>query len=263
MKTSIDRDSSKFNKEQVQMISKRLSRRNLVWMLVVMFFLWLGLNALLYFQLALDPERLLSLLPFAAGESPAPDAVETARIDLLYRFAGYSAGIFLVGSLLLGLITRRISAALEPNTVATQAKDSAKLPARPAEVETSSERFYLHLLTVFQRDGRLLDFFSEELSQYTDEQIGAAARAVHDGCRKALEKHVTPMALIDTQEGERYTVEPGFDPAKIKLTGNVTGEPPFNGIVRHRGWQADRIRIPKLAGDWDARIIAPAEIEIM
>jgi len=245
------------------MISKRLSRRNLVRILVVMFFLWIGLNALLYFQLALDPDRLLSYLPFAAGELPAPDAVEKARVDLIYRFAGYSAGIFWAGSLLLWLITRRIPAALDLKTVEKKEKDSEKPQARPAEVETSAERLYLHLLTIFQREGRLLDFFSEEIGQYTDEQIGAAARAVHEGCRKALEKHVTPMALIDTEEGERYTVEPGFDPAKIKLTGNVTGEPPFNGIVRHRGWQADRIRIPKLAGDWDARIITPAEIEIM
>jgi hypothetical protein len=234
-----------------------------MWILVVMFFLWIGLNALLYFQLALDPDRLLSYLPFAAGELPAPDAVEKARVDLIYRFAGFSAGIFWAGCLLLWLITRRIPAALDPKTVEKKAKDSEKPQARPAEVETSAERLYLHLLTIFQREGRLLDFFSEEIGQYTDEQIGAAARAVHEGCRKALEKIVTPMALIDTEEGGRYTVEPGFDPAKIKLTGNVTGEPPFNGIVRHRGWQADRIRIPKLAGDWDARIITPAEIEIM
>jgi len=245
------------------MISKRLSRRNLVWVLGVMFLLWLGMNALLYFQLALDLGRLLSYLPFAAGEFPAPDAVEKERIDMIYRFAAYSAGIFLAASLLLWLITRRIPAVLEPETVEKQAKDPARPQPPSAAVETSAERLYLHLLKVFQREGRLLDFFSEELSQYTVEQIGAAARAVHDGCRKDLEKHVKPMALIDTEEGGRYTVDPGFDPAKIKLTGNVTGEPPFNGIVRHRGWQADRIRIPQLAGDWDARVIAPAEIEIM
>jgi hypothetical protein len=245
------------------MISMRLSRRNLVWVLGVMLLLWLVLNALLYFQLGLDPDRLLSCLPFAAGEFPAPDADERARIDMIHRFGGYSAGIFLAASLLLWLITRRVPTALEPTTVEKQEKDPAKPQPRSAEVEASAERLYLHLLKVFQREGRLLDFFSEELSQYTDEQIGAAARAVHEGCRKALEKHVKPMALIDTEEGERYTVEPGFDPAQIKLTGNVTGEPPFNGIVRHRGWQADRIRIPKLAGDWDARIITPAEIEIM
>jgi hypothetical protein len=245
------------------MISKRFSRQNLVWILVAMFFLWFGLNALLYFQLALDPYRLLSYLPFASGEFPTPDAVEKERIDVIYRFAGYSAGIFLAGSVLLGLITGRISAVIEPKTVEKKEKESENPQARPAEVAISAERLYLHLLTIFQREGRLLDFFSEEIGQYTDEQIGAAARAVHEGCRKALEKHVTPMALIDTEEGERYTVEPGFDPARIKLSGKVTGEPPFNGIVRHRGWQADRIRIPKLAGDWDARIITPAEIEII
>jgi hypothetical protein len=234
-----------------------------MWILVVVFFLWFGLNALLYFQLALDPYRLLSYLPFAVGESSAPDAVEKARIDLIYRFALCSAGIFLAGSVLLWLITGRIPAAIEPKTVEKKEKDSEKPQARPAEVAISAERLYLHLLTILQREGRLLDFFSEEIGQYTDEQIGAAARAVHEGCRKALEKHVTPMALIDTEEGERYTVEPGFDPARIKLSGKVTGEPPFSGIVRHRGWQADHIRIPKLAGDWDARIITPAEIEII
>ena len=53
-----------------------------------------------------------------------------------------------------------------------------------------------------------------------------------------------------------------FDPARIKLTGNVHGEPPFRGVLRHCGWQAAEIRLPVQTGDVDRRVIAPAEVEV-
>jgi hypothetical protein len=47
------------------------------------------------------------------------------------------------------------------------------------------------------------------------------------------------------------------------LTGKVTGKPPFTGILRHKGWQVGNIELPKLSGRQNARIIAPAEIEVV
>ena len=46
------------------------------------------------------------------------------------------------------------------------------------------------LLAVLQRDGRLLDFLMEKVDGYPDAQIGAVARTVHQGCRKALQEYI-------------------------------------------------------------------------
>lgn len=123
-------------------------------------------------------------------------------------------------------------------------------------------RLFLHSLSVLQRDGQLLDFFDEDLSSYDDEQIGAAVRSIHEDCKKTIKKYIDPKPVIDNEEGERVTIEPGFDIDSIKLVGNVSGEPPFEGVLKHRGWKAGKKEIPKLSDIQDAAIIIPAEVEI-
>jgi hypothetical protein len=49
----------------------------------------------------------------------------------------------------------------------------------------------LQLLSLFQREARLIDFTQENLSAYSDADIGAAARVVHEGCAKVLKEHFT------------------------------------------------------------------------
>jgi hypothetical protein len=128
-------------------------------------------------------------------------------------------------------------------------------PARPAGAEA------LHLLALLQRDGRLVDFLSEELAGFSDAEIGAAARTVHEGCRKVLDAYVPLEPVFPEGEGARVTVQPGFDAAAVRLTGNVVGAPPFTGTVRHHGWRAKELRIPP-APPGDARVLAPAEVEL-
>jgi hypothetical protein len=123
-------------------------------------------------------------------------------------------------------------------------------------------RLFLHSLSVLQRDGRLLDFFDEELSLYDDEQIGAAVRSVQEDCKKTIKKYIDPKPVIDNEEGETITIEPGFDIDAIKLVGNVAGDPPFKGTLKHRGWRAGKNEIPKLSDIQDSTIIIPAEVEI-
>jgi len=123
-------------------------------------------------------------------------------------------------------------------------------------------RVFLHMLSVLQRDGRLLDFFDEDLELYEDEQIGAAVRSIHDDCRKVIEKYIGLQPVIDTEEGGKIKIDHGFDMDAISLTGNVSGEPPFEGIVIHRGWKAGKKEIPKLADIRDASLITPAQVEI-
>jgi len=123
-------------------------------------------------------------------------------------------------------------------------------------------RLFLYSLSVLQRDGRLLDFFDEDLSLYEDEQIGAAVRSIQEDCKKTIKKYIDPKPVVDNEEGETIRIEPGFDIDSIKLVGNVSGEPPFEGVLRHRGWKAGKKEIPKLSDIRDTAIIIPAEVEI-
>lgn len=124
------------------------------------------------------------------------------------------------------------------------------------------QRLFLHTLAILQREGRLLDFFDEDLKQYSDEQIGAAVRSIQQDCRQAVKKYIDPRPVVDADEGQPITIEPGFDMNAITLVGDVAGEPPFEGIVRHPGWKAGRKEIPNLADVRDPAVITPAEIEI-
>ena len=93
-------------------------------------------------------------------------------------------------------------------------------------------------------------------------QIGAAVRAVHAGCSKALDEHMSLQAVMSEEEGDEVTIETGFDPSAVRLTGNVVGDPPFTGALRHRGWRATEVSLPTDARGQDPDIVAPAEVEI-
>jgi hypothetical protein len=137
-------------------------------------------------------------------------------------------------------------------------------PAAPAQipaVKPDSADRAVQLLAILQRDGRLVDFLMEDLTGYQDAQVGAAVRDVHAGCRAALARYATLAPVIDDEEGQTVTVERGTDPAAVKVTGNVTGEPPYRGVLRHRGWQATRVELPPLPAS-GRTIIAPAEVEV-
>jgi len=156
-------------------------------------------------------------------------------------------------------VNKRIGAP-EPKKHAPKPK-AEKAPA-PLQQTDSGKRLYLHLLAVLQKEGRLLDFFSEDLTQYQDGQIGAAVRSIHENCKKTLKSHITPQFILDQEEGQEITVDKDFDPNTLKLVGNVTGTPPFKGIVRHRGWRAQKLDLPTFSGEPTPGIIAPAEVEI-
>ena len=47
------------------------------------------------------------------------------------------------------------------------------------------------MLGIMQRDSRLLDFLMEDLTSYSDDQIGAAVRELHDQCRDSVSRYVT------------------------------------------------------------------------
>ena len=123
-------------------------------------------------------------------------------------------------------------------------------------------RLFLHLISSLQKEGRLLDFLSENLDSYDDAQIGAAIRSIHESCRSTVHKYLTLTPVLEQEEGDTITLQKGFDASAVKLVGNVAGEPPFTGTIRHKGWKTTGVEIPVLSGDQDASLIAPAEVEI-
>ena len=146
-------------------------------------------------------------------------------------------------------------------TPAPAAATSAPAP-RPSVLKEPGPDAALQLLALLQRDARLIDFVGEDLNGYADAQIGAAARLVHEGCAKVLREHFSLVPVRDEAEGSRVTLQPGFDAAAVRVTGNVVGQPPFAGSLTHRGWRVTEVRLPKLAEQHDARVLAPAEVEL-
>jgi len=121
----------------------------------------------------------------------------------------------------------------------------------------------LRVLAVLQRDGRLVDFLQEDIDPYTDAQVGAAVRDIHRGCRKALKEYLTVSPILPGSEESEVTIAPNFDPASIRLTGNVQGSPPFRGVLKHHGWRVEAVHLPALPGARDdSSVLAPAEVEI-
>ena len=68
--------------------------------------------------------------------------------------------------------------------------------------------------------------------------------------------------MLSGADGERVTVQKGFDPSAIRVLGNVTGEPPFTGELQHPGWRVKELKLPGTAEGQDPFILQPAEVQM-
>jgi hypothetical protein len=146
-----------------------------------------------------------------------------------------------------------------PSVVAATAQtDAPRAEEKPPE---SFDRA-VQMLALLQRDGRLIDFLTEDVAPYADAQLGAAVRSVHESSRQVLERYVKLEPVIASDEDQPVTLQAGFDPASIKVIGNATGKPPLRGLLRHRGWRATQVNLPSLPEGSGRSVVAPAEVEI-
>lgn len=152
--------------------------------------------------------------------------------------------------------------------VATKPEPEPALPEPPtvdtdAFLAQGAKTGAIQMLAILQRQGRLVDFLQEDLSAYADDQIGAAVRSIHEGSKQSLEQHVRLEPVYSEEEGSRITVPAGFDPEQVRLSGNVVGDPPFTGELRHRGWRVATIDLPKRMNDEETLpVVAAAEVEV-
>lgn len=155
----------------------------------------------------------------------------------------------------------RVSGLQLPPSPATLAAPVV-VTAPPPALRSAAPDAALQLLGLLQREARLIDFTQEDVSQYSDADIGAAARVVHEGCCKVLREHFSIAPVRPESEGSRIRLEAGFDATAIRLSGNVVGTAPFQGSLSHRGWRVTEVRLPRMSESHDAHIIAQAEVEL-
>lgn len=204
-----------------------------------------------------------------------PDAFMAQMPVILGTAAGAALVLWLVLAWQAGMLLEQAAAnarmtvgttAPPPAPVApTPAPPAAKptpppAPSRPPEPDETPA---IQLLAILQRKGRLVDFLQEDLSAYADDQIGAAVRTIHEGCKQALDETMTLEPVMSEAEGSTVTIPAGFDATTVRLTGNVSGEPPFRGTVQHRGWRIASIDLPtRTKADAGALVVAAAEVEV-
>jgi len=187
-------------------------------------------------------------------------------MELLYILLGLAVG---------GAIGFFVGKNQAPKLEGLAAETVQKLPTDPAFAEALKNLLHppppstrpsgepVRILALLQRDGRLIDFLQEDIAGAADMQIAAAIRDLHPKCRETLQKHLTLEPVIKGEEGKEVQVPTGFDPSAIQLTGNVTGNPPFKGVLRHPGWRVKEVKLPALPKGQDDLIVMPAEVEIV
>jgi Domain of unknown function (DUF2760) len=244
----------------------KISLRLLIWILIWFLLLGMGLTLFGVWELR-SFETALSAYNGQVLNAETLEQLKVVLEKFAVIFVQFMAGGIMLAALLAWLCSRMaVNRAIKRARTVAAAPKEQTAPKATAAIETrmnqEAQGGALHVLSLFQREGRLVDFLKEDLTAYEDAQIGAAVRSIHEGCRKALDKHFGPQPLLDSDEGDEISIPPGFDPHAIRLTGNVSGEPPFKGVLQHKGWRAARVELPSLSGSQDPTIIAQAEVEI-
>lgn len=162
--------------------------------------------------------------------------------------------------LLIVLVVVLLVVAVVLGLLLARARKPAPPPPPPPPPKRSAEP--LRLLALLQREGRVLDFFLEDISAASDEQVGAGVRELHRKAQAALKEHLTLEPVLPQEEGAAVEVPPGFDPSAVRLTGNVTGQPPFRGTLQHHGWRVKDYHLPAPPEGQDPFVIAPAEVDL-
>jgi len=183
----------------------------------------------------------------------APGVVPTPYADILPKVI---AGVAVL--LLIAILADRPKA----ESTGPAAKAAAPVAAAPLANQADSE--VVNFLAILQERGRFVDFLMDDITPYSDAQVGAAGRVLHEGCKAVLLEHFGIRPMRDEGEGAKITIPTGYAPDDYRLVGKISGEAPFTGTLVHHGWRVEWVKLPRLLRASADRLpaIAPAEVEL-
>lgn len=146
-----------------------------------------------------------------------------------------------------------------PPIVVAEAVKPAPLPEIP---KTHPHAEAVLLLGVLQEKGRFVDFLMEDLTPYSDAEVGSVARTVHQGCKAAMTEHFQIEPVCPQGEGATLTLPAGYPADEIRLSGNLSGNAPFTGTIVHKGWKTKAVKLPRVLHAEHLPVIAPAQVEV-
>jgi hypothetical protein len=186
-------------------------------------------------------------------------------LTLVPAASDYRAGLAVAASAaaLVLLVTLVAGGKEKTEPPVTRAEPIKSAPA-PIIAQNQAEAEVVSFLATLQQKGRLVDFLMDDIGAYSDAQVGAVARVVHEGCKSVLLEQVRIAPVRTENEGSKVTVETGYSADEYRLVGKISGQAPFSGTLMHRGWKTDSVKLPRVLRSDDNRlpIIAPAEVEL-
>lgn len=176
-----------------------------------------------------------------------------------FRVLGDGTVAVQIGRLLDG---QPAAGAAEPAVQSSPAMIAA--PVAPVVAASPTRSDALTLLSVLQREARLVDFLKENIAGYTDDQVGAAVREIHRDAAAALDRMFALKPVRTEVEGANVAVPAGYDAGRVRLVGTVSGSAASQaGTLAHAGWEAARVELPQWAGTASAAtVVTPAEVEV-
>ena len=137
-------------------------------------------------------------------------------------------------------------------------------PVAAAPLANQADSEVVNFVAILQERGRFVDFLMDDIKGYSDAQVGAAGRVLHEGCKAVLLEHFGIRPMREEGEGSKVTVPTGYAPDDYRLVGKISGEAPFTGTLIHHGWRVEWVKLPRLLRASADRLpaIAPAEVEL-
>ena len=212
----------------------------------------------------------LALFNLVIGNRATPATLLAANVLLLVAGILILTRGVLARQALLGAQNREAELkqqleAARAKSAATSAPAPVAAPSPVASVRPEVVNAELvGFLSLLQSKGRLVDFLMDDITPYSDAEVGAAARVVHQGCSSVLKEYFDIAPLGTEPEGSAITLNGELNPKQYRLVGHAPTQAPFRGTVLHRGWRTRKVSLPRVSGTGsvDCDVIAPAEIEL-
>lgn len=209
-------------------------------------------------------------IPPRSPTSKPQSFVKTATILLIFLSAAQLvpaaadfSQVLVITSLIVAIaLLLMIFKGKNPSEAPQAAVAEAVKPKPTAAPQNQAEAEVVMLLGILQEKGRFIDFLMEDITPHSDADVGSVARAVHQGCKEALNEHFHIEPISSAGEGASITVPAGYSADEFRLVGDLSGEAPFTGKIVHKGWKTTSVKLPRVLKTDRLPAIAPAQVEV-